>query len=124
MDILGVSLYQPAPERIASRVCQIREMSNSTVFVCSMENQPVGLAVIVETAERRCLLHLAVRPDFQRQGIGMALVRAIQRLKPQKVLFSETDIEAVEFYCKLGFQVRSLGEKYSGIIRYSCKLNP
>ena len=31
---------------------------------------------------------------------------------------AETDKEAVEFYKKIGFQVKSLGEKYPGIERF------
>ena len=33
-----------------------------------------------------------------------------------------TDDEAVEFYKKIGFQVKSLGEKYPGVERFCCYL--
>ncbi|EJS58105.1 hypothetical protein ICA_01925 [Bacillus cereus BAG1O-3] len=35
---------------------------------------------------------------------------------------AETDDGAVEFYKRIGFQVKSLGEKYTGIERFPCYL--
>jgi len=35
---------------------------------------------------------------------------------------AETDRDAVEFYRKYGFSIRSLGEKYAGVKRFVCTL--
>ena len=34
----------------------------------------------------------------------------------------ETDRDAVEFYQRCGFQVKSIGEKYPGVERFLCEL--
>ena len=39
-----------------------------------------------------------------------------------KHMEAETDIEAVDFYKKIGFQTVSLGEKYPGVERFKCTL--
>lgn len=36
-------------------------------------------------------------------------------------LEAETDLEAVDFYRKCGFTVATLGEKYPGVQRFSCR---
>ncbi|MDN4071264.1 hypothetical protein NYE70_06050 [Paenibacillus sp. FSL R5-0407] len=35
---------------------------------------------------------------------------------------AETDMDAVDFYRKIGFQIIRLGEKYPGIERFKCIL--
>jgi GNAT superfamily N-acetyltransferase len=68
------------------------------------------------------MLHLAVQPDLRGGGIGGMLVRRCLELSRSGVLRAETDSDAVGFYRKLGFSIRSLGEKYPGVERFECTL--
>ncbi|WP_169871326.1 GNAT family N-acetyltransferase [Shouchella patagoniensis] len=65
------------------------------------------------------ILHLAVLTHFQSRGIGSAMINFIRFLEPGATLTAETDREAVGFYYKNGFIVRSLGEVYPVTERFS-----
>lgn len=50
------------------------------------------------------------------------MIKEVLRMHQLMYLEAETDDEAVEFYKKIGFQVKSLGEKYPGVERFYCYL--
>ena len=66
------------------------------------------------------ILHLAVAPGSERQGIGRRLVRHVCDEHHARTVGAETDADAVGFYRALGFTVESLGERYPGRERYRC----
>lgn len=68
------------------------------------------------------LLHLAVSPELRGGGAGRRLVSRCLQAARNGVLRAETDADAVGFYRKLGFDIRSLGEKYPGVERFDCTL--
>ena len=67
------------------------------------------------------LLDVAVLKDSQNQGIGRAMIKYVQKTYKPSCIIAETDDDAVNFYRKIGFKVKGLGEKYPGITRYECK---
>ncbi len=80
----------------------------------------IGLRL--EPEHRAVIRHIAVRRDHRRQGIGKQIITQVCDTYRLGVVFAETDHDAVDFYRKVGFVVESLGEKYPGIERFSCKL--
>lgn len=50
------------------------------------------------------------------------MIKEVVRIHQLTYLEAETDDEAVEFYKRIGFQVRTLGEKYPGVERFHCYL--
>lgn len=50
------------------------------------------------------------------------MIQAIQEKRESETLCVETDQEAVGFYQSLGFNIKSLGEKYPGVERFWCCL--
>ncbi|ETE89388.1 acetyltransferase [Bacillus thuringiensis serovar aizawai str. Leapi01] len=48
------------------------------------------------------------------------MIKEVVRIYQLTYIEAETDDEAVEFYKRIGFQVKSLGEKYPGIERFHC----
>ncbi|MCM3746129.1 GNAT family N-acetyltransferase [Paenibacillus pasadenensis] len=70
------------------------------------------------------LLHLAVAPEFERQGIGTVLLHQVLQKSGAAVLVAETDAEAVAFYRRTGCTIINLGEKYPGKERFRCELRP
>lgn len=66
--------------------------------------------------------HIAVAPFARQKGYGKAMIQTIQDKWGPDILYAETDQEAVGFYQSIGFHVKSLGEKYPGVERFSCCL--
>lgn len=68
--------------------------------------------------------HLVVYPAYRGTGVGRELIEAVwNSLKPVR-LSAETDASAVGFYRRCGFSAQSLGEKYPGVERFLCLLEP
>ena len=70
------------------------------------------------------IISISVSPKFRRQGIASSLISFALRNLKCAVLKAETDNDAVGFYRGFGFNIESLGEKYPGIVRYLCTLEP
>ncbi len=66
--------------------------------------------------------HIAVAPFARQCGYGKTMIQRVQHKWGPNVLCAETDQEAVGFYQSLGFHIKSLGEKYPGVERFSCCL--
>ena len=66
--------------------------------------------------------HIAVLPSRRGQGIGRDLIDAAVAGLDLHSVTAETDGEAVGFYRRCGFTVRSLGERYRGTERFACAL--
>ncbi|OKP98740.1 GNAT family N-acetyltransferase [Paenibacillus sp. P46E] len=67
------------------------------------------------------ILHIAVQTRWRGRGIGAAMIGELRKCGGIEMLQAETDREAVGFYSHCGFKISSLGEKYPGVERFSCK---
>ena len=121
-DILAASIYQPTPERLSERVRAFQRDPAVTVLGLRENGRPSGVVVLrKEEQGAATILSLAAAPERRGQGVGSRLLdEAVLRLYPTALL-AETDDGAVGFYRKYGCTVRSLGEKYPGVIRYACE---
>ena len=69
----------------------------------------------------RCeIRHIAVATTSRKKGIGARMIEEIVKLHGIQEIFAETDQDAVGFYRKNGFKIKSLGEKYPGRERFYC----
>ena len=103
------------------RQCQLyRTEQNRSLHGICKEGRLAGLLGLTHRPEEGVINHVAIHPDYRRQGLGRTLVGAIMELDSNVQLTAETDQEAVNFYRKLGFQITSLGEKYPGVERFEC----
>ena len=66
--------------------------------------------------------HITVRRNHRRRGIARQMIFQACMENHFKEISAETDLDAVAFYRRIGFTVESLGEKYPGVERFSCKL--
>lgn len=78
----------------------------------------IGIALIDTNRARIC--HIAVDEKYRHQGIALQMIGEIIRKYELTNIEAETDEEAVEFYKKCGFTIKSLGEKYLGVERFHC----
>jgi ribosomal protein S18 acetylase RimI-like enzyme len=84
----------------------LRALKGSSVVLCAWhENQLVGFArVITDFAWFAYLSQLAVKPEFQRQGIGIELINRIRReIGEEPALQVHAADEAIGFYESAGF---------------------
>ena len=79
--------------------------SFATVLACA-DGRVVGVARAISDGEREALIvGVAVRPEFQRQGIGTAMMRAlVEDLKGTAILLTSMEDENVSFYRNVGFR--------------------
>ena len=100
-DVYAQTLGPDDPAQLA------RTWANSfaTVLAC-VDGRIVGVARAISDGEREALIvGVAVLPEFQRQGIGTAMMRAlIEDLKRTAVLLTCDDDQNVPFYQSLGFR--------------------
>ncbi|NLN18159.1 MAG: GNAT family N-acetyltransferase [Firmicutes bacterium] len=64
---------------------------------------------------------MSVRAEYRRKGVGRFLLHGLRTRLHARVMVVETDDDAVGFYHRCGFRVRSLGEVYPGTVRYRCR---
>ena len=82
----------------------------STILVARRDGAPVGSVMVGQDGHRGWLYYLAVRPDWQGQGIGTALFDAAEhwlrtRSVPKLQLMVREDNEvALAFYRRLGLE--------------------
>ena len=66
--------------------------------------------------------HIVVRRDCRRHGLGREMVNNVCKKFSLGTLTAETDNDTVQFYRRIGFQIKSLGKKYPGVERFECRL--
>ncbi len=79
----------------------------------------VGQMIVVRTANA-IVQSISVESRHQRSGVGRFLVQGYLDISSDPTLEAETDGTSVGFYHRLGFKIRSLGEKYPGVTRFLC----
>ena len=87
---------------------------NAVLGVCGVEIHPDWVEIF----------NIAVDPSARKRGIGRAMVTAVQE-KYKTTIKAETDVGAVEFYRKCGFETEGFMKTYSSgeCQRYECVLH-
>ncbi|MCG7421016.1 GNAT family N-acetyltransferase [Macrococcus epidermidis] len=94
--------------------------NDAECYVYEREDKFIGVMTI-NLQDNRCeITSLAVDENYQGRGIGSKLVNHIK--ENYNNIVAETDGDTLAFYRKQGFVIKSLGEKYPGIIRYLCTI--
>lgn len=100
-DVYGETLGAEDPSQLA------RTWASSFATVLAYaDGRLVGVARALSDGEREALIAgVAVRPAYQRRGIGAAMMRAlIDDLKRTAILLTCDEDENVPFYRSLGFR--------------------
>lgn len=95
--------YTHDPERLRAALA-----NSSLVRVCSVDDQIVGLVRTISDGITICYLQdILVRPEFQRRGIGRALMEEVLEHYAdirQLVLMTDDEERQARFYEGLGFR--------------------
>ncbi|WP_144611697.1 GNAT family N-acetyltransferase [Bacillus cereus] len=118
--ILKVLQYAIGPSEASLKKAVLFYERNKGTFYKYEEKACIGIEIIGAYKARIC--HIAVAPQYRHTGIALQMIKEVLRIHQLTYVEAETDKEAVEFYKKIGFQVKSLGEKYPGIERFHCYL--
>jgi len=121
--LLTSSMGFPTPEKIKKVVQHYHSKTAWKLMGFELDGLITGCIGIEIIKQRQARIrHLAVVPDFQRQGIARSMIQQISDTYGLISISAETDNESLEFYRKTGFTITSLGEKYPGVERFRCEL--
>ncbi|GAB6421842.1 GNAT family N-acetyltransferase [Bacillus luti] len=113
---LNILQYAVGPSETSLKKAVVFYQSDKGRLYKYEEKACIGIEIIGANKARIC--HIAVAPQYRHKGIALRMIRKIIVMHQLTYIEAETDKEAVEFYKKIGFQVKSLGEKYPGIERF------
>jgi ribosomal protein S18 acetylase RimI-like enzyme len=119
-ELLAYSL-SPDPDAVHEIVKNYKSDDALQLYGYESEEEIVGIIGIrILTPQQIEIENIAVKSEYRGAGFGRGqILELIDLLKPSK-LIAETDDEAVEFYRRIGFEIKSLGEKYPGVERFRC----
>ncbi|HGA0509636.1 TPA: GNAT family N-acetyltransferase [Bacillus pacificus] len=119
-SVLNVLQYAVGPSETSLKKAVLFYERNKATLHRYEEKACIGIEIIGAKKARIC--HIAVVPQYRHNGIAWQMIKEVVRMYQLTYLEAETDDEAVEFYKRIGFQVRRLGEKYPGVERFHCYL--
>lgn len=121
LEILKYSHFNPTKEKLSKLVQKYHE--DKDVFPFASFNKDIISGIIVvqkiesETYE---IIDIAVGSNYRNQGIASKLIDYVIENLGIKILFAETDDDALGFYEKYGFKTESIKDKEYA--RYKCTL--
>ncbi|AIE79844.1 GNAT family N-acetyltransferase [Bacillus cereus] len=118
--ILNVLQYAVGPSETSLKKAVLFYERNKGTLHKYEEKACIGIEIIGAKKARIC--HIAVVPQYRHNGMAVQMIKEVVRMYQLTYIEAETDDEAVEFYKNIGFQIKSLGEKYPGIERFHCYL--
>ena len=100
------------------------ELPGRTVIGTRDAGVVTGFAAFAPDPDTTVLEYIAAAEDRRGEGVGTALIAAVQRRNPGSAVLAETDDDAVDFYRAVGFLVRpgSPDPRWPGRQRYECLL--
>lgn len=128
LRLLSLCVYEPTSNKLQALANKYQKDNSITALGCFDENKISGLIILKEQFGNKPtnahksyeIVAIAVAPSAMGKGVGSLLVsKSMELLSPSKMT-AETDNDAIGFYRKYGFEVKSLGEKYVGIERFLC----
>lgn len=119
LKLLAPSVFTPTEERLLNRAKKYQEDKNTNIYAYKENNQYKGIVVFKISDNFDTILDIAVKPEYQGEGIGSKLIDFIFNRFNAKNIIAETDDDAIEFYKKYGFTVADAKVKFD-TKRYIC----
>ena len=120
--LLAPSVFNPTKEKLLNRAEKYLNTDNIFIYALNDNGEYKGIAVFVILENTVTILDIAVKPEFQKQGIGSKLIDFIKKKFKVEKIVAETDNDAVNFYKKYGFSIEEIETDYE-TERYKCTLS-
>ena len=120
-EILADSVGHPSAEKLAALATQYAQNPLWSAHALFSGPEPFGvIGLEVEAPGRGRIRHIAVARQERRSGVGRRLIEDCREALSLSEIRAATDSEAIDFYARCGFTVRSLGENDHGVERFEC----
>ena len=120
--LLVPSVFNPTPERLLSRAEKYQADDKVKAYAYADNGEYKGIIVFKIKEQTAEILDIAVKPEYQGQGIGSMLIDYIFSQFAVSKIIAETDDDAIRFYKKYGFTVVDITVKFDAK-RYTCVKN-
>ena len=105
LDLLAPSVFNPTSERLLSRAEKYQADDKVKVYAYSERGEYKGIIVFKIKDKTAEILDIAVKPEYQGNGIGSMLIDYIFSKFAVSKITAETDDDDIGFYKKYGFTV-------------------
>ena len=121
LELLKYSHFNPTKEKL-SKLMQKYHQDKDVFPFASFDGDKISGVIVVQKIENETyeIIDIAVDKDYRRQGIASKLIDYVIEKLDIKILFAETDDDAVGFYEKYGFKTENIKNKE--YTRYKCTL--
>lgn len=119
LKLLAPSVYNPTEERLLNRAKKYQEDENTNIYAYKEDGGYKGIVIFKIINNSATILDIAVKPDYQGQGIGGKLIDFIFNSFNVNNITAETDDDAIGFYKKYGFTVADTKVEFN-TKRYVC----
>ena len=123
-NIYSACMFNPTFDKFKLKTEQMQNDSSVCVYGYFLNDKIIGVISTQETDKSVEIIGIAVDTKERHSGIGTKLIDYLKD-KSQKPITAETDIDAVIFYKKCGFDIEEKIVSKSNISynRYLCTLN-
>ena len=105
LKLLAPSVYNPTEERLLNRAKKYQEDKSVNIYSYKKDGKYKGIVIFKIVNNSATMLDIAVKLDYQGQGVGSKLVDFIFNSFNVDSITAETDDDAIGFYKKYGFTV-------------------
>lgn len=121
-EIRELLSYATSKDRIEPEYEKYIRSPERELYGLELKGEMVGCIGLEFSNSHSCeIKHIAVSPMVRGSNIGSRMIKFVCHKHSLISIKAETDIEAVKFYEKNGFNITSLGEKYPGVERFFCE---
>ena len=124
-DVYKYCMYMPTKEKYENKATNWLQDNNIKIYACFDSEKIKGIIVILVQSDKEAeVIGISVDICARREGIGSYMIQQIKAQYNFKVLYAETDDDAVLFYEKNGFEITEVIKEYDGqrVTRYLCQL--
>lgn len=117
LELEKLMAFAMAEEQVEAEYARYIEDPNRNLYLMG---EAAFIGIDLKDASRCEIRHIAVGVDCRSSGIGSRMIEEVIKRHEVQEIFAETDVDAVGFYRKIGFNIKSLGEKYPSRERFYC----